>query len=123
MAKISITLPNETAISLEAAASSELQEMVVLFKSSLLTDLVQLRSEAYWREDVTTKPNKSISVPFQSSGQTPVVPPPRDRKGQNGTTTQDDAGMENPLDTTEDETAPRRQVYTCLLYTSDAADE
>ena len=118
MAKISITLPNETAISLESDTASELQEMIVLLKSSLLPDLVQLPIGASWNEDVTTKPNKSISVQLKASGQPPIVQPLGDRKGQNGATTQDDSMMEHQLDTTGDETHSSCQSYTCLLYTS-----
>ena len=112
MSKISITLPNETAISLEADTASELQEMVALFKSSLLTDLVQLPSEAYWGENVTTKPNKSISVPPKAFSQTPIVQPLGDRNDQNRAITRDDSVTKNPLDTPGKEVNPSRQGPT-----------
>ena len=118
MSKISITLPNETAISLEADTASELQEMVALFKSSLLTDLVQLPSEAYWGEDVTTKPNKSISVPYKAFSHPSVMQPIGDRNGQNGAITRDDSVMENPLDTPGEEANPSSQAPTESHHTT-----
>ena len=74
MAKISITLPNITEISLEAADASEMRQIVGLFKSDLLNELVRLPSAGNHTKEVPGEPDNDINVPPKASSQTPDVP-------------------------------------------------
>ena len=78
MAKISITLPNVTEISLETDDASEMRQIVGLFKSDLLNVLVRLPSAGTQAKDVTNEPDNDISVPPNGSAQTPDVQPAGD---------------------------------------------
>ncbi|MCH7712823.1 MAG: hypothetical protein IIC99_04275 [Chloroflexi bacterium] len=71
MAKISITLPNITEISLEAADASEMRQIVGLFKSDLLNELVRLPSVGAQTKEVPGGPDNDINVPPKASIQTP----------------------------------------------------
>ncbi len=71
MAKISITLPNVTEISLEAEDASEMRQMVGLLKSDLLNELVRLPSPGAQTKDVPNEPENDISVPTNGSMEPP----------------------------------------------------
>lgn len=80
MAKISITLPNVTEISLDATDPSELQQLVEMVKSHLLIELAQLPPASTRNEDVPIKPDKDISVTPNGSFQSPDTQPVNDGK-------------------------------------------
>ena len=82
MAKISITLPNITEISLEAEDASELRQIVHLFKSGLLNELVRLPPAGTRTKDVADDPGEIIGVPPNGSVQTPDVLPVNGGSGQ-----------------------------------------
>ncbi|PKB64505.1 MAG: hypothetical protein BZY80_02840 [SAR202 cluster bacterium Io17-Chloro-G2] len=90
MAKISITLPNITEISLEAEDASEMRQMVGLFKSDLLSELVQLPPAGTQIKDVPEHPDKDNSVPANGAGHTPDINPVSDRKTRGGSPAQQD---------------------------------
>jgi hypothetical protein len=75
MAKLSITLPNATSISLESESESEMRQMAALLQSGLLRDLRGLPPTEIQHEDVPNKPDKDISVPANCSVKT-VDPKP-----------------------------------------------
>ncbi len=75
MAKLSITLPNATSISLESESESEMRQMAALLQSGLLRDLRGLPPTEIQHEDVPNNPDKDISVPANGSVKT-VDPKP-----------------------------------------------
>ncbi len=92
MAKISITLPNVTEISMEADDPSDLRQMVGMVKSDLLHELVRLPRPGTQNEDVPEiqkdevpdGPGTDISVPANGSGQTSDSKPVSYGKDRNG---------------------------------------
>ena len=75
MAKLSITLPNATSISLESESESEMRQMAALLQNGLLRDLRGLPPTDNQQEDVPNNPGKDISVPSNGSVKT-VDPKP-----------------------------------------------
>ena len=101
MAKISITLPNITEISMEADDPSDLREMVVIVKSDLLHELVRLPQAGTQNEDVLRGPDKDISVPAHGSGKTSDTHPISDGTDRNGVAAPEGSPKEIPEESLE----------------------